>query len=832
MARPSFRVHLVTHHDGRITGRLLPSGGREERPVAGYGKDKEQVLSQLTLAVEERREEVPGYLWEDAVELRQVRVSMHPQSVVKKRHVIGKQEIILPITYVCCRQSEGGYRVLVPRFGWWFVLEDTDMAPGVIKQAVGTELLGEGGASLLSFRPVASEEVIEWSPRLSRESSRRRNTPQTSTTPTLHAVAEEWVAQARRKRSRPVVGRVDVERWLPLVLREIPRSLLLVGPAGCGKTTWVRALARRLGRLDATEHPFVPRIWATSAERIVAGMMYLGQWEQRCLDLVTELSGEGDLLYVSDLAGLVRTRTGRSSIADMLLPAVRDRELSLVSECDAATLELLSSQHPVLLGQFVPVRIDEPSTSAMPSLLDEYQRRVMRGLRIEPAGLRRLVQHLDLFQRDTGFPGKGVRFIDWLAAEQNATASLASLTRPDEAGEGGTGGTGTSEAAETEAAGAEAAGAEAGAEAAGAEAAGAEAAGAEAADAEATPAERRQERDESVRTLTADEVSEAFARSTGLPLEIISDVHTASLAAVRARLETGVVGQPQACQVAARVITRLKAGLTDPSRPIGSLLLVGPTGVGKTELAKQLTRYLFGSADRMIRLDMSEYMMPGSAARLLAVGRGVSSLVQRVRSQPLSLVLLDEIEKAHPEVFDLLLAMLGEGRMTDVLGRLTDFSMSLVVMTSNLGVTRTATPGFGGRRAEGAELVGEVRKHFRPEFFNRIDHVVPFGSLTPEDILRVVDLELHKVSRREGLTRRGLTVVVGAEARRRLAELGFHPTRGARPLRRTIEEKVMGPLSIRLAEDRTLRDARIHVVVEGSEQHRLRAERGQITIVL
>lgn len=774
MARPSFRVHLVTHHDGRVTGRLLPSGGREDQPFAGYGETAEQVLSQLTLAVEERREHVPRYLWRDTVELHQVRVSVHPQSVVKKRHVIGKQEIVLRITYASSRQPEGGYRVLVPRFGWWFVLEDTDMAPRVIEQAVGTALLGEGGASLFSFRPVKKEEVIEWSPRLSRDPGGRRGAPSTSKTPTLHEVAEEWVARARRKRGRPVVGSLDLERWLPLVLRETPRSLLLVGPTGCGKTTWVRALARRLSRLDSAEHPFVPRVWATSSDRIVAGMAYLGQWEQRCLDLVAELSGEGDLLYVGDLAGLVRTRTSRTSIADMLLPAVQDGELSLVCECDAPTLETLSSQHPVLLGQFVPVRIEEPSASAMPHLLDEYQRRVMRGLRIEPAGLRRLVQHLDLFERDLGFPGKGMRFVDWLAAEQDAAPSPASP-----AGE--------------------------------------------------APG---QDEDEPVRVLTADETSEAFARCTGLPLEIISDARTASLDAVQARLEAGVVGQPEACRVAARVITRLKAGLADPSRPVGSLFFVGPTGVGKTELAKQLARYLFGDADRMIRLDMSEYMMPGSAQRMLAVGRGVSSLVERVRSRPLSLVLLDEIEKANPEVFDLLLAMLGEGRMTDVQGRLADFSMTIVVMTSNLGVTRTAAPGFGGRRSGGAELVGEVRKHFRPEFFNRIDHVVPFGSLSPDDILRVVDLELDKASRRGGLTRRGLTLVVGPEARQRLAELGFHPARGARPLRRTIEEKIIGPLAVRLAADRTLADARIHVVVEGSEQHRVRSERGQIAIVL
>jgi len=397
----------------------------------------------------------------------------------------------------------------------------------------------------------------------------------------------------------------------------------------------------------------------------------------------------------------------------------------------------------------------------------------MKGLRIGPPGLRRLVQHLDLFQRDSGFPGKGIRFIDWLAAERGVAVEVAPEGAEDEDGAA----------------------------------------------------------DEQTPTLSPSDVSEAFARATGLPLEIISDERSIGPEAIAAKLEQGVVGQSEACRIAARAITRLETGLNDPERPVASMFFVGPTGVGKTELAKQLTRYLFGDADRMIRLDMSEYMMPGSAQRMLAVGRGVSSLVERVRQTPLSLILLDEIEKAHPEVFDALLAMLGEGRMTDAEGNTVSFSMTLVVMTSNLGVRRSAAPGFG---SEGADvrtgLVGEVRKHFRPEFFNRIDHVVPFRALSEQDIVAVVDLELAKAAKRAGFVRRGLSLHVDGDAKVRLAELGYHPTRGARPLRRVIEERIIGPLAVLMAADPKLADRRVQIVAEGSDAQRKLAGSGALVM--
>ena len=216
----------------------------------------------------------------------------------------------------------------------------------------------------------------------------------------------------------------------------------------------------------------------------------------------------------------------------------------------------------------------------------------------------------------------------------------------------------------------------------------------------------------------------------------------------------------------------------------------------------------------MIRLDMSEFMLPGSAQRLLAVGPGVESLAEKVRQQPLSLILLDEIEKAHAEVFDLLLAALGEGRMTDAGGSLVDFRMTLIVMTSNLGVSDRGPAGFGGESEDtiARSFDTAVRRHFRPEFFNRIDFVIPFRNLAPADIRAIVDLELDKMGKRTGLARRELRLSVSDAARATLADWGWHPTRGARPLKRVLEEQLMAPIAVLLARTPSLRGQTLRVL--------------------
>jgi ATP-dependent Clp protease ATP-binding subunit ClpC len=309
------------------------------------------------------------------------------------------------------------------------------------------------------------------------------------------------------------------------------------------------------------------------------------------------------------------------------------------------------------------------------------------------------------------------------------------------------------------------------------------------------------------------DVSVAYARYSGLPIAVIADEHPVTTREVAMALRAGVIGQDAACDACARVVVPFKAGVHDPDKPLGSLFFVGPTGVGKTELAKQLAHYLFGDSKRLIRVDMSEYMVRGAAQRLLEVGEGVSSLAQRVRAQPLSLVLFDEIEKAHRETFDLLLGLLGEGRLTDSRGSLVDFRMTIVVMTSNLGVSERAAPGFGTGRQQ--DFARGVREHFRPEFWNRLDHVVSFGHLQREDVRRIVDLELGKVRAREGLRARGVSLEVSAAARDRLADLGYDERRGARPLQRVIEERVVTPMAVHLAEAPELTGVTFRVACAG-----------------
>jgi ATP-dependent Clp protease ATP-binding subunit ClpC len=738
-------VYFIRHEDGRLTGILIRDwhSPSELAPAAAYGESEEAVLRRLELLLRERdllgSDPLAHYLWEEPFAVRRVSFAVHPQSTVKKQSVIGRRQIPLRLSYAWSRLGDDAYRVLLPRFGWGLVLEDLEMAGEVLTNLVSAALAGSDAHWIYDFRHAADEYVQEWLPAL----VARRHVepePRPAEPSVLDAVAEEMVEATARRTMPHLVGKRELlPRERALLGREPLPSLLVVGPPGAGKTTWVRVLAEELlrRRRDKSRRGPVPRIWRTSGERIIAGMIYLGQWQQRCLDLVEALRHDGDYLYVEQLTSILTRQSDGASIADLLLPAVVAEEISLIAECTEAELARCRQSSPALAAQFQIVRIEPIGAEEAARRFGAYLTQRAPHLTLDPTAQRRLVQYLDRFERASAFPGKAFRFADWLVRQ--------------------------------------------------------------------SPADRR-------RTLHIGEASEAYAHYSGLPVSVLADEVPATSVSLAGLLAQRVIGQEDACSGCARVLTRLKAGLNDPERPVGSLLFVGPTGVGKTELAKQLARTLYGGEGRLVRVDMSEYLAAGSSRRLLQVGDGVQSLAEQVRRQPLCVVLLDEIEKAHPEVFDLLLGILGEGRLTDSVGRLVDFRMALVVMTSNLGVSESAPLGYGERPVE--VDMARVRRHFRPEFFGRLDQVVAFRRLGPADMLRILDLELARATARAGLERRRLQVRVEPEARALLAERGYDPSRGARPLQRVLEELVMAPLALRLSADPGLRDREIAVVVE------------------
>ncbi|MEQ8458867.1 MAG: AAA family ATPase [Sandaracinaceae bacterium] len=736
----SLRVHLVELDDGRVLATLIRTRESffDAFPPSAYGETTEDVLGQLDVALRgllaTREDELARYLWKESFHVRAVPLSIHPATVIEKQPVVGKREVPLRLSYVWCEMKSGAFRVMLPRFRWWMMLEDLESARKVLEQAVSGALLGEDPAWLFEFRRQGDERVIEWTPDWLKKQASRPESPLLSfarpKVPTMEAVADDWVARAAKKKLAPVIGDdPGFESEARVLAQPLRPSLLLVGERGVGKTTFVRRLARWLLRQQRAGRDVPRRLWATSADRVLAGMIYLGMWQERVLEMVRELEGEDELLYLGALPPILRPQGDGSAIADLLAPAVLNGGLPVIAECTEAELVQARRRAGRFVDAFRVVRLAEPPRGQVVSLMRTWSAR--RELDVHPAALDRLVRHLDAFSRHQRFPGKGFAMLDWLAQQ-----------RPGR--------------------------------------------------------------------IDPSDASRWFAKQAGLPFELIADEASATVDEMAARLREGVIGQDAACQSAGRVLARFKAGLSDPERPLGNLLFVGPTGVGKTELAKQLARVLFGDARRMVRVDLSEYMVPGAVERLRQVGHGVTSLAEQVHRQPLSLVLFDELEKAHPEVFDLLLGVLGEGRLTDAMGRLVDFRMTVIVLTSNVGAAERPPVGFDAKPSD--DFARAIRDRFRPELVNRLDHVVSFRHLDLADVRRICDLELSKALRRAGLHRRNLQLLVHPEARDRLAELGFHPRYGARPLRRVIEERVFTPLAARIASDPGFRDRRVEVV--------------------
>ncbi len=622
----------------------------------------------------------------------------------------------------------------------------------MVVQRVRGALEGRTPGEIAQFLPpkmVRLEQVIVKIP-----SARRRAAESPKVPPTLDQVARPVGAVEFRRAYSAAYERDAEVTQLAERLRGRTGSVLLVGEDGVGKTTLIVNAVRAIERERTTSDEDTAarqrhRYWQTTGSRLIAGMQYLGQWQERCEQIIDELSEIDGLLCIDSLAELIRQggRDPSAGIAAFFLPYLQSGQLRMVAEATPAELEACRRLLPALLQVFDTIRVDELPLVKARSAVNRAAAIMARDARLEIDDLAAdaVVRLYRRFVPYRPLPGAGTGFLRRLLdrTAQNRTGRV----------------------------------------------------------------------DVGV-------VVDQFTRETGLPELFLDDDVPLEFDDVCGELQKQVIGQDEACHAVARLISTFKAGLNDPRRPLGSLLFCGPTGVGKTQLAKTLADYLFGHGDaagRLVRLDMSEYSAPWAAERLIAKPDGTpSDFVSRVRVQPFAVVLLDEIEKACPEAFDMLLGLLDEGRLTDRYGRTTWFRTAVVIMTSNLGSARGQSIGFSDGSADNYQR--EVREFFRPEFFNRLDGLVTFRPLGRDVCLAITRKELNDLSRREGIARRGLRLQFAEGLVEWLAEEGFDIRYGARPLQRTIEHRVVAPLSRFLADNPTVQDQSL-LVEQKQEAH-------------
>ncbi|MEU6811686.1 ATP-dependent Clp protease ATP-binding subunit [Streptomyces sp. NPDC046831] len=643
----------------------------------------------------------------------------------------------------------------------------------------------------------------------------------TTTTPTLDKYGRDLTDLAREGRIDPVIGRdEEIEQTIEVLSRRGKNNPVLIGDAGVGKTAIVEGLAQRIADGDVPDILSDRRVVALDLPGVVAGTRYRGDFEERLNNIVTEIRTNSDrlIVFIDELHTVVGAGSGAEGGAmdagNILKPALARGELHIVG---ATTLEEYRriEKDAALARRFQPILVPEPSVAdaleILRGLRDRYE--AHHQVRYTDEALIAAVELSDRYLTDRRLPDKAIDLIDQAGARVRLRArtkgtDVRAMEREVERLTLDKDQAVTDEQYET------------------------------ATQLRDRITELKQqiaasshggEADEGQNLeVTAEAIAEVVSRLTGIPVSSLTQEEKERLLGLAEHLHRRVIGQEEAVTAVAEAVLRSRAGLASPDRPIGSFLFLGPTGVGKTELARTLADALFGSEDRMVRLDMSEYQERHTVSRLVGAPPGyvgheeAGQLTEVVRRHPYSLLLLDEVEKAHPDVFNILLQVLDDGRLTDSQGRTVDFTNTVIVMTSNLGseaiTRRGAGIGFGPGGAESDEearreqILRPLREHFRPEFLNRIDEIVVFRQLTAEQLREITDLLLEKTRRL--LHAQGVTVEFTDAAVDWLAQRGYQPEYGARPLRRTIQREVDNSLSRLLLDGSVTEGSRVTVDVD------------------
>jgi ATP-dependent Clp protease ATP-binding subunit ClpC len=671
---------------------------------------------------------------------------------------------------------------------------------GLVRQGDGTaiDILKQLGVTDDQVRRY-TEQVVQQEPVFA---GREKERP-SSDTPTTDKLAIDLTALAEEHKLDPVIGRrQEIERVVQILARRTKNNPALIGEPGVGKTAIVEGLAQRIVIGEVPEPLLNRRLLQFDMGSLVAGTMYRGQFEERLKKVLDELKESDCILFIDEVHMLVGAGSAGSSMdaANILKPALARGKLQCIGATTLGEYRKHIESDAALERRFQPIVVDEPTVEETIEILrgirEPYEQH--HQLHITDEALEAAARLSTRYITDRYLPDKAIDLIDEGASRvrmyktphaQNLRRVFGDLKEVKQAKEQAIDEHRYDEASalrDQELDLQE--------------------------ELEVIRTDRRTNFLENGVTVGPEDIAEIVAMWTGIPVTQLHNDEQERLLEMEDAIHERIVGQDEAVTAIAKAVRRARAGLKDPRRPIGSFIFLGPTGVGKTELTKALAEFMFGSEEALLQLDMSEFMERHNVARLVGAPPGyvgyddAGQLTETIRRRPYSIVVLDEIEKAHPEAFNMLLQIMEEGQLSDARGRKVDFSNTIVVMTSNVGAQMIkhqmsmgfATPAAGSDAYSDYDemrdkLLDRLKRTFRPEFLNRVDKVVVFHALTKEDIAEIVELELDKV--RQRLAESGLQMQVSEEAKALLAEKGYSEEYGARPLRRVIQNRVEDRLS-------------------------------------
>jgi ATP-dependent Clp protease ATP-binding subunit ClpC len=777
----------LMREEGGVAGRVLRELGLDQRRV-------EELVVRLT----DSGSRAPGGTLDLSAGTKKVLELAVDEARRMGHHYIGTEHLLLGLV----RQQDGVAIDVLRRLG---------ISPEEVRRQT-RRVLSESPVQQSSPTPTAERE--------------QRRSPKENKTPLVDQLATDLTALASEGKLDPVVGReTEIERVIQVLSRRRKNNPALIGEPGVGKTAIVEGLAQRIIDGDTPKPLLHKRVLQLDVGSLVAGTMYRGQFEERLKRVIEELKASDTILFIDEVHMLIGAGSAGSSVdaANILKPALSRGELQCIGATTLDEYRKHIESDAALARRFQQILVDEPTIEETIEILQgikvPYQEH--HNVEITDEAIEAAANLSARYIPDRFLPDKAIDLIDEASARLRMYKSpeAAQVRRINE---------------ELEHLHGEL----------------------ERAEDDGLPADEIEElrrRIDSLNAsladfranwneetgqprLTADDIAEVVTMWTGIPVTRLGGDETQRLMEMEEHLHKRIVGQHEAIVQISKAVRRARAGLKDPRRPIGSFMFLGPTGVGKTELTKALAQFMFGSEEALVRLDMSEFMERHSVARLVGAPPGyvgyedAGQLTEAVRRRPYSIVVFDEIEKAHPETFNMLLQIMEEGTLTDARGRRVDFRNTIVVMTSNVGadqIKRQASLGFRGlpvdeqRDAQSSyeemtkNVMDQVRKMFRPEFLNRVDATIIFRSLTKDEIKQIVNLELDKV--RERLIEHAITLEVTPEAMDWLADKGYDAEYGARPLRRLIQNEVEDALSDGILAGRFQLASEIRATVENNQ---------------